>query len=140
MIRHIYVHTSYNGAIRALYRRMDFMAMGYYSVDQLEKCLPKEKGYADVGDVRLHVLVGQIDDPFCPWCGSEPIRIDEQSADKTSILRSFLLCKTCGSRGPLLDYNIIADDADFHDVTLQEHYLKKRAWDAQVKNPYETEF
>lgn len=147
MRKHIYLHTSNLENAQEFSDDLCFEP-AYMYCHQIKNISPYEWGRIKTEAYYYHIMIGNIRNDNCPWCGSTPnlVELSEKAPfpmpDRVTF---FYECLNCGSRGPVnkIHFNEIMDIClerqvkDEVKAKIKARYSERKQWDHDLVNPYE---
>ena len=145
MKKHIYLHTSNLNYKRDIKDDRNFEPCIHYSVKDYQKISKYEFGRINTNENYIHIIMGNIPQENCPWCGSIPKLIklpDEEIRDILLPSKYCIQCYTCGSRGPVLNVNCTSEQNSPYmeemENLIKRRYERRNQWDHDFINPYDS--
>lgn len=136
-MKDIYVHTSDLGIRRYLCEDPDFVPTFEYNPRQYPNVHRNEYGYIRTEEFRIHILLGNIPQRNCPWCGIEPCLKKLNPISGHNFVRFFLECPQCLSLGPVLNIcepALICEDAiKEYEYFVHSRYQHRLPWDDKLE-------
>ena len=141
MKKHIYLHTSNFNDIRDLREDRKFESVFEYPAHECSRSHRNEYGRIKTDDNFYHILVGQIPQEDCPWCGCfcKIEKVGESTMSSHSIF--CMICTVCRARGPILS---ILKSLENDNLAIEEYqrmmkqrFESRRCWDDRFQNHYE---
>ncbi len=133
MKKKIYLHTSDVGNIAALKQDIKFEIAACYDPISLSKMHQNEYGRIRNYSNDYHILVGQVRQDFCPWCGERPHIKKVRESNGLSYSQYCMWCPRCFSRGPTLNVSSEMETqkilVDEYTSFMEERYSWRLAWD-----------
>lgn len=132
----IYVHTSKLENLEHLSSLEGFIPPYLYNILDSQNQHPNEWGMIQLGNTKIHFLVGKIKDDKCPWCNQDQKFImKEYTLGGPNAYDLYLQCNHCGSNGPKTVVTINSDDEDVlrHiEALIREKYSVRLQWDYKL--------
>lgn len=145
MTKKIYLHSPNLEHMRILKESVDFTPVVHYGNHEYANLLPNELGKFQMGGYELRILLGNLRNRSCPWCGNDPeFKVLETCSSDSKVFplthtKYCMECKFCGSRGPTttLVNTKNRQSEDYINVThelVSATYMNKLAWDFPWKD------
>lgn len=136
-MNHIYLHTSNFENIPHLKNDSCFQPAYEYRPTEMFGLPRNEYGRIETKANYYHILIGQMPQFFCPWCGTEPEIIQTFKPDPEGTIpppaQYQLICTKCGSRGPILNvnqfYSAESDEMAHYMDFMRQRYANRLPWD-----------
>lgn len=133
----IYLHTSNIDATDILKGDVLFQAVWHYALLDHSKINPYEYGKIQTERCDYHILIGNMRQKGCPWCGSETEIKHKYVTDFGPIPFDvfFVRCMNCGSEGPKTNVPECLKNESFEIAKdlVQRRYEFRRPWDSDLK-------
>lgn len=140
MRKHIYVHTSDLECIRQLRDSDEFEHTWRYPEYELTNTQKNEYGRIKTDNFFIHLLLGQILQPNCPWCDTPPVLTKVIGYEIIRRTVYCLGCPKCGARGPTLniDYCLEESKEMMNEVEslLKAKFIRRIPWDENLQKEY----
>jgi hypothetical protein len=134
MRKHIYLHTSNLDYINELNEDESFERIFEYPPYEMHKGHEYEWGRIKTHKNYYHILIGNMPQEGCPWCGS-PGKVVKLNSD--SDYSSYCIkCLKCRSQGPviIIDNMVLKDEMAFaeYESLLYLQYKIRKSWDESL--------
>ena len=142
-MNHIYLHTSNLKHTRTLKEDPSFQPPFEYGAYELQHTHRNEYGRIKTPTTYYHILIGQILQHNCPWCGEWPViqDITKENLHNTPIncKKLCLECPKCQSRGPSFIMTEGLDESCTHRIIsyMKDRYQTRIPWDYKLKESME---
>ena len=142
MGKHIYFHIGKLEYIKYLNGDPSFEISPEYECLEMGKRHRNEYGRLKSNGNFYHILVGQMQQEGCPWCGSPAKIIKLECTSRAIGFSAYCIqCVGCSSRGPVLnlrDEDCLSEKFYEEGMDILLHrYKTRRTWDVDFVNPYE---
>lgn len=133
-MKDLYFYSSCINYISFIKENENFTGIPSYTSEELKNLKTNEIGYLQCGNLRIHIILGILQDYKCPWCNSETITHHEKipsTFDNEYIF--YVKCLNCRSRGPMK--KMFVNDEDIIEKLneiFKEYYSVKIAWDYEL--------
>ena len=142
MRKHIYVHSSNLEYRRELRHADEFEGVPEYAAWEMPFTSQNEYGRIKTDAFYIHLLMGQMQQEGCPWCGSPPTFTKLSSSDGIRLSTYCMQCNHCGARGTVLNVNPHMEQKketmDEVESILKHRFTQRIPWDKDFVNHYET--
>ncbi len=140
MRKHIYLHTSNLNQLRDLRDDIKFEPTPHYPPDQLNLTHQNEYGRIKTHHNYYHIMVGQMKQENCPWCGSGCV-LQKTSQGIIKHSQYCMICISCGARGPILNVSqsMEYNPGEMEEITylIKKRFETRRQWDSGFVNHFE---
>ncbi len=140
-MNHIYLHSSNLEQARILREDPYFQAPYEYGAYEMQRTHRNEYGRIRTPTTYYHILIGQIPQHNCPWCGIKPILKKIKESDGLSFSKYQLQCPKCEACGPTLN---ISPQQELNEKSMQwctdwiqQRYQCRLPWDHKLTESIE---
>jgi len=132
-IKHLYFHSSNFEYIKLLNIDELFEPVFQYSQSDLKNLIPNEYGRITTAYHCYHLIMGNIPQKECPWCGMKPVLKKLPDVNGMDYSSYCMQCPNCGSRGPVMKINpqVQIDERELERVKalISDRYSVRLPWD-----------
>ena len=139
MKKDLYVNITNLKITHELVHHCKFRGVPEYDSKEFSELHRNEYGMFQIDDLNIRVLLGQLSQPNCPWCDSEPeIIIKDINIQKDPcvaqgyIKKIYMKCPECKSEGPHTILTINDYREKFFDrikELIKQKYSQRVKWD-----------
>lgn len=135
MTKHLYLNSSNLDYTKIFHDMKGFRPL-YDYIYTIRNAHSNEWGKFVIDDIHIHILLGNIKQKSCPWCGTKPV-LKKLSKDDSSVSSYCMHCPQCLCNGPVLKINTqIEKDLDYMQYfkqLIEDKFYKVKSWDADIK-------
>lgn len=138
-MEHFYINIKDYKLFDEIKQLENFQPFYLYYLEERKMGFQHEIGRLRYDNFHVHILLGNMPNSGCPWCGAP--------GEMKKIYSSYLydqyqiVCINCGARGPTLkvipEMGINPDTNALIEERMQHQFKNTRTWEVDFKNPYD---